>query len=563
MHVSNCHINQLDAQKWRDNATQSVDEKVLAQQRRGSQRPVANTAQRQRNQCDDDQRVEDDRGENRGLGSAKPHDVQNFQLRKRGLEHRGDDGEIFRDVVGYGKSRQRATRDQQLLADLHDFDELGRVRIEVDHVARFFRRLSASVHRHADVGLREGRSVVRAVAGHRDKLALCLFALDQRHFVFGFGFGEKVIHAGLTRNRRGSQRIVAGDHHCANAHGAQVVKSLAHPTFHDVGERNSAEYVAILRHEQRRSAAIRNLAYDVFNFRGHHLPFFGDILVNCLWSSFADLLAVHVHAGHTRLRRKGNEDGIMGSKLSAAKAIFFLGQHHDGAAFGRFVRKRSELRGAGELHFRDVGARVKRSRLPVAERDGTGFVEKKNVNVSRRLDGAPRHGDHVALDQTIHPRDADGGQKTADRRRDQANKQGYEHKDGLWRAGINREWLKRDNSQEKNDRQASQQNVESNLVRGFLTRCAFHETDHAIKKSLAGIRSDAHTDFVRKNARAASDGRAISAGLANHRSRLARDGRLIDGCHALDHFAVTGNKFSGGDQNLITRPQLRAGHNIR
>ena len=50
------------------------------------------------------------------------------------------------------------------------------LRVEVDHVAGFLRRLRAGVHRHADVGLRQRRRVVGAVAGHRHELAVGLLA---------------------------------------------------------------------------------------------------------------------------------------------------------------------------------------------------------------------------------------------------------------------------------------------------------------------------------------------------------------------------------------------------
>ena len=53
--------------------------------------------------------------------------------------------------------------------------QLRRVAVEVDHVAGFARGLRAGVHRHADVGLRERRRVVRAVAGHGDQMAVGLF----------------------------------------------------------------------------------------------------------------------------------------------------------------------------------------------------------------------------------------------------------------------------------------------------------------------------------------------------------------------------------------------------
>ncbi|EKX61591.1 hypothetical protein STRIP9103_00163, partial [Streptomyces ipomoeae 91-03] len=55
------------------------------------------------------------------------HDVELVQARVDGREQRRDDREVLRDVVGDGERRQRAPGDEQLLADLDDLDELGRV----------------------------------------------------------------------------------------------------------------------------------------------------------------------------------------------------------------------------------------------------------------------------------------------------------------------------------------------------------------------------------------------------------------------------------------------------
>ena len=86
-------------------------------------------------------------------------------------EQRRDDREIFRHVVGDREGRQRAARHQQLLADLDDLDQLRRIGVEIDHVAGFARRLRAGLHGDADIGLRQRRRVVGAVAAHGDQAA--------------------------------------------------------------------------------------------------------------------------------------------------------------------------------------------------------------------------------------------------------------------------------------------------------------------------------------------------------------------------------------------------------
>ena len=175
------------------------------------------------------------------LGARQAHDVERVQAREDADEHRRDDREVLRDVVGDREGRQRAAGDEQLLADLDDVDELGRVAVEVDHVAGLLGGRGAGVHRDADVGLGQGRGVVGAVAGHRDELAALLLGPDQGHLVLGGGLGEEVVDAGLCGDGLGGQRVVAGDHHGADAHRAQLVEAFAHAGLDDVLEVDHAQ----------------------------------------------------------------------------------------------------------------------------------------------------------------------------------------------------------------------------------------------------------------------------------------------------------------------------------
>ena len=149
-------------------------------------------------------------------------------------KHGRNNREIFRHIVRDGKCRQRAAGHQQLLADLDNLDQLRGIRIEVDHVAGFFRGLRAGVHGDANVGLSQCRRVVGAVAGHRHQLAFGLFAANQVHLVFRRGLRQKIVHTRFARDRGSGQRIVAGDHHGPDAHRAQLIEALAHAAFHDV-----------------------------------------------------------------------------------------------------------------------------------------------------------------------------------------------------------------------------------------------------------------------------------------------------------------------------------------
>ena len=69
-------------------------------------------------------------------------------------QHRGQNREVLREIVGDREGSQRAAGHQELLADLHDLDQLGRIGVEIDHVAGFLRGLSSRIHGHADIGAR-------------------------------------------------------------------------------------------------------------------------------------------------------------------------------------------------------------------------------------------------------------------------------------------------------------------------------------------------------------------------------------------------------------------------
>ena len=128
------------------------------------------------------------------------------------------------------------------------------IRIEVDHVAGFLRGLRAGVHRHRDVGLRERRRVVGAVAAHRDQPALRLVLADQLELRFRRGFGEEIIDARFGGDRRGREPVVARDHDGLDAHLAQLRETLADAAFDDVAQLDDAEHAPPVGDDERRRA---------------------------------------------------------------------------------------------------------------------------------------------------------------------------------------------------------------------------------------------------------------------------------------------------------------------
>ena len=324
-----------------------------------------------------------------------------------------------------------AAGDQQLLADLDDLDELRRVRVEVDHVAGLLGRLRAGVHRDADVGLRERGRVVGAVAGHRDELAARLLALDQRHLVLGRGLGEEVVDAGLVGDRRRGERVVAGDHHRADAHRAQLVEALAHARLDDVLEVDDAERAAVLGDDERGAARGRDAVDDRVRApagpsRRAPRPSGGPSRPRpCGCVRPSDVDAAHPGLG-------GERDELGAVQLAATEAVAAPSRARRSSG-PRASRRRGSTSWAASASSRLGDARRgdELGRLPVAERDRAGLVEQQRRAVARRLDRAAATCEHVALHEPVHAGDADRREQRADRRRDQADEQRDEHDDGL------------------------------------------------------------------------------------------------------------------------------------
>ena len=99
------------------------------------------------------------------------------------------------------------------------------IRVQVDHVAGFFGRLRARVHRHGHVGLGQRRRIVGAVAGHGHQPAAGLVFADQLQLGFGRGLGQEIVDARFGGDGGGGQRIVARDHDGLDAHRAAIRQS--------------------------------------------------------------------------------------------------------------------------------------------------------------------------------------------------------------------------------------------------------------------------------------------------------------------------------------------------
>jgi hypothetical protein len=395
-------------------------------------------------------------------------------------------------------------------------------------------------------------------------MATSLPCADQRQLVLRGGLGEEVVDAGLRGDGGGGHRVVAGDHHRADAHPAQLRKALLDAALHDVLQIDDAQQPAIAGDSERRAAGFGDLfgdGADLGDGFGLRLRLVGQRRVrpparhrlrrdrgnHRLDGALADRDAVEIDPAHARLGGERHEAGVEAGHVAGADAIGLLGQHHDRAALRRLVGERRQLGGVGEIRLGHAGDRPERSRLAVAQGDRTGLVEEQRVDVARRLDRAARQGEDVEAHQPVHPGNADGREQRADRRRDQGDEQGNQDDQRDRAAGIGREARDRGHHEHEHDGQPGEQDVQRDLVRSLLARRALDQGDHPIDKGRARRRGDAYTDPVGEHLRTAGHRRAVAAGFPDDGGGFAGDRRLVDRGDTLDDLAVGGDQLASLD----------------
>jgi hypothetical protein len=105
-------IDQLDADEWRDDTAETVDDQIPNQNLSGAHRAIFHAGERERDECDNDQSIKDDGTEDRASRRMQMHNVERGQRTGLGpgqeikpTEHRWQDCEVLRDVVRNAESR--------------------------------------------------------------------------------------------------------------------------------------------------------------------------------------------------------------------------------------------------------------------------------------------------------------------------------------------------------------------------------------------------------------------------------------------------------------------------
>ena len=109
--------------------------------------------------------------------------------------------------------------------------------------------VGAGAHRDADVGLRQRRRIVDAVAGHRDALTLRLQPLDHGGLLVWQDVRFHAIDADRPGDRGGGDRVVAGQHHDLHAFAVQRVDRFPRRWLHGIGDPEQAGGLAVDCHE--------------------------------------------------------------------------------------------------------------------------------------------------------------------------------------------------------------------------------------------------------------------------------------------------------------------------
>ena len=164
----------------------------------------------------------------------------------------------------------------------------------------------------------------------------CLFFANERELVFGLGFGEEVVNPGLLRDGRCGERIVARDHDCANADGAETLKAVHEAALDNVFELDGAEDLSLIGNEQRRGSHLRDVLGILLDRRGQ---FSANVISDRLDRALAIAVAIKVHAAHTCLRCKGDELGMRQfMEFTPTQSELFLCKNHNTAALRCLIR---------------------------------------------------------------------------------------------------------------------------------------------------------------------------------------------------------------------------------
>ena len=238
--------------------------------------------------------------------------------------------------------------------------------------------VGTGAHGKADVGYRQRRGVVDAVAHHRHAAAGGLLALDVGRLVLRALAGVHLGNAGLGGNGVGGSLLVAGEHHHLHTQPLQSGNGRGRRWPQTVGQRQQSQR-RIAGGQRQHSLALRvqrgNLRRQLAQ-RPLRLAQAVGLAGNLATYAVADLA---IERGQMRQRQLAGSGGLHNG----------LRQRVLGALLQRSGQRQH---GVGL----DVGQRDDVSKLRLAFGEGAGFVHHQQVDVGRVLQGSGVAEQHAA-----------------------------------------------------------------------------------------------------------------------------------------------------------------------
>ena len=336
-------------------------------------------------------------------------------------------------------------------------------------------------------------------------------------FCSGVASRQEVVDPGLGGDGGGGDGVVTRDHHRADAHHPKVAEALPDPALHDILEVDRTQdpdvSVLPLGHDQRGAAGASDRFHHPSDLARHHPAALIHPARDCVRSPLPNLAAAEVHTAHPGRRGEGNEAHrrmSVPSRRPLPQGEPLLGEHDDASALGSLVGERGELGAVGQLLDSNSRQWHELDCLAIPEGDRSSLVEQQGVHVTGGLDGPPADRDHVLLGETIHARDADGGEEAADGRGNEADQQGDQDRRGYPGPTVGREGLEGRHREQEDDGEPGEQDGEGDFIGSSLAGGPFDQGDDPVDKGLAGVRGDANDHPVGQHPGTAGDGGAVA-----------------------------------------------------
>ena len=289
-------VDDFDADERNDDAAQAVDEQVALQNGQRADRLELHAAQRQRNQRDDDERVENDALKIALFGLCRRMMLSGAMAGKVAISIAGMMAKYFAtslamlNVVSEPRVMSSCLPISMISMSLVGFESRSTMLpASLAACVPVFMATPTSAWASA------GASLVPSPIMATMRPPACSLRM-QRELVLRLGLGQEIVHAGLGGDGGGGELVVAGDHHGADAHLAQLGEAFLDAAFDDVLELNHAQHVAALGDDQRRAAGAGNVLHRVGHSLRKQAAFAVHENAHGLGRAFADAargLAVH------------------------------------------------------------------------------------------------------------------------------------------------------------------------------------------------------------------------------------------------------------------------------